>query len=239
MILPIPPPFHHTPLPVLPAPLRKLHVVRFCTHTSSAFHTMIPFSPSAPPSNRGPKFWALCDLLQGADPGFVPSTITLLRFIPRRYRPGFVTRTPAGTSRRRFGERARNRLVVAWTDQDPVVRPGRVDCRLDRRKLAANPVVAANQEDPRRGGGRKYEGMPRKRRTSSVGASGRSPICRDGAACPCAHAALGTTGCAGPLRKDSASTAAGRRAAERASRSAFAAGSGRSAGTAAFPASGR
>src|SRR5438309_8356174 len=89
------PPFHQISLPAPPFPPRKLQAVRFWTHTLSAFQTMIPFRPPGPPSTLGPKFWLALTLLHGA-PALVPSTITLLRFMPRRRRRGVLMRMPAG-----------------------------------------------------------------------------------------------------------------------------------------------
>ena len=43
-----------------------------------------------------PKFWAEPLLLQTADPGLVPSTMTVLRFMPRMCRFGVVMSTAAG-----------------------------------------------------------------------------------------------------------------------------------------------
>ena len=59
---------------------------------------MIPFSPSAPFLGSGPKFCAAADLLQRGEPGLVPSTTTVFRFIPRTWMRGVVIRTPAGVS---------------------------------------------------------------------------------------------------------------------------------------------
>src|SRR5579863_6518009 len=92
------PPFHQISLPVSPVPPRKLQVVRFWTQTLSAFHASIPSRPAVPPLSLGPKFWADFLLLQTGVPGLVPSTITVLRFIPRTETSGFVSSTPAGTS---------------------------------------------------------------------------------------------------------------------------------------------
>ena len=80
------PPFHQTSLPrSRPVPPRKLQAVRFWTQTSLAFHTMIPLSAlSGPPLPCGPKFWVARCPAAGCDPDLVPSTITVLRFIPRR-----------------------------------------------------------------------------------------------------------------------------------------------------------
>src|SRR5947209_19472209 len=105
-ILPPPsPPFHQTSLPARPAPLRKLQAVRFSIQTSSAFQTTRPFSPSGPFEPAGPKFWSAWLRLHGREPRLVPSTTTLLRFIPRRCRSGVVISTPAGVSEASFGAR--------------------------------------------------------------------------------------------------------------------------------------
>ena len=77
----------------------------------------------------------------------MPSTITVLRFIPRRCRRGRgdqhagreVSPGPSGTS-------GSMRLVVARGDQDPVARLGGVDGRLDRGVLALDAVVGADPQ---------------------------------------------------------------------------------------------
>src|SRR5690242_19913945 len=92
------PSFHQISLPLPPDPPRKLQAVRFWTHTSLARHTMIPFRPYGVPwESLGPKFWSLVAVLQDG-PDLVPSTITLLRFMPRMNRCGVVTSTPDGSS---------------------------------------------------------------------------------------------------------------------------------------------
>ncbi len=68
----------------------------FWTETLSAFQTMTPLSPSAEPPTTGPKFCAEGLRAHAGEPGLVPSTITVLRFIPRRWRLALVISTPAG-----------------------------------------------------------------------------------------------------------------------------------------------
>jgi len=96
-------------LPALPWPLRKLQAVRFWTHTFAAFHTMIPLRPSAPPLPWGPRFWSRLARLH-AGPDLVPSTTTVLRFMPRTYTRGVVIKMPAAVSDRPAG--AREDLVL-------------------------------------------------------------------------------------------------------------------------------
>jgi len=50
------PPFHQNSFPAAPLPPRKLQAVMFWTQTSSAFQTMIPFSPEGPFLPLSPKF---------------------------------------------------------------------------------------------------------------------------------------------------------------------------------------
>src|ERR1700685_2779354 len=101
--LPLPsPPFHQISLPASPAPFRKLQTVRFSTVTLAAFQTMIPFSPCAFPLIFGPRFWSAALVLQ-AGPLLVPSTITVLRFMPTIQMSGLVTSTPADSSARPRG----------------------------------------------------------------------------------------------------------------------------------------
>jgi hypothetical protein len=60
--------------------------------TPSAFHTSTPFRPAAVPLlSTGPKSCSEGVGSQGIEPpALVPSTTTLLRFMPRRCRPGVV-----------------------------------------------------------------------------------------------------------------------------------------------------
>src|ERR1035441_5070716 len=99
------PPFHQIPLPASAEPPRKLQTVRFCTLTLAAFQTMIPLRPLAPFELLGPKFCRYSWRRQRAEPGLVPSTITVLRFMPRRYTSRAVISTPAGKSEPPFGVR--------------------------------------------------------------------------------------------------------------------------------------
>jgi hypothetical protein len=87
-----------------------LHAVRFSIETLDALNTISPFDPEGRvvaavrayplevgvPELARPKFWAEVLLLQTEEPGLVPSTITLLRLIPRMWRFGVVMTTPAG-----------------------------------------------------------------------------------------------------------------------------------------------
>ena len=95
-MVPLPsPPFHQISFPDDPVPARKLHAVRFSTYTSSAFQIRIPLRPTALPSGpTAPKFCAAGLELQADDPALVPSTITVDRFIPRRWMSGVVISTP-------------------------------------------------------------------------------------------------------------------------------------------------
>src|SRR5580693_4335244 len=90
------PPFHQIPLPALAAPPRKLHTVRFSILTSFASQTRMPLRPSALPLvPTGPKFCAAGSELHAVeDVALVPSTITLVRLIPRRWTFDLVIRTP-------------------------------------------------------------------------------------------------------------------------------------------------
>ena len=154
------PPFHQISLPASRAPPRKLHAVRFSIETLPAFHTMSPLTPEAPPAActayglalddaepLRPKFCAEPLLLHAADPGLVPSTITVLRFMPRMCRSGVVMSTRGRELRRALGRRDVRRLVVPGPDQDPVAGPGRLDSRLDRAELALDPVVGPDAQD--------------------------------------------------------------------------------------------
>src|SRR5580700_5438223 len=90
------PPFHQISFPESPDPLRKLHAVRFSMLTLSAFHTTMPLRPAAfPLEPTAPKLCCAGAALHGVgDPGLVPSTITVLRSIPRRWMSDVVMRTP-------------------------------------------------------------------------------------------------------------------------------------------------
>ncbi|MGA8338885.1 MAG: hypothetical protein WB761_29385 [Solirubrobacteraceae bacterium] len=93
------PPFHQISLPALPVPPRKLQAVRFWTDTPSALYTMIPLRPSWPPlPSEGPKFSSAAFELHCGEPGLVPSTTTVFRFIPRRVTLGVAISTAAGVS---------------------------------------------------------------------------------------------------------------------------------------------
>jgi len=77
----------------------KLQTVRFSTVTPLAWSTTIPSRPlSSTPCARwttGPKFWKREAGSHGeGTPGFVPSTITALRFTPSMTIPGVLTRMP-------------------------------------------------------------------------------------------------------------------------------------------------
>ncbi len=69
-------------------PVRKLQTVRFSISTLLAFHTTMPCDD--PPASRraavAPRSWSASgrSAEQVGEPGLVPSTITVLRFIPRR-----------------------------------------------------------------------------------------------------------------------------------------------------------
>ena len=97
-ILPPPsPPFHQISLPALPAPAKKLHAVRLSMLTPLAFQARIPLRPSGLPSEPfTPKSWFFALRLHFGEPGFVPSTTTFPRFIPRRWIFDFVMIRPAG-----------------------------------------------------------------------------------------------------------------------------------------------
>src|SRR5436190_14702929 len=83
-ILPVPsPPFHQI---WLPSP-RKLQAVRLSMVTPSALKTSMPL-----PLSPRFRFWSAGLGLQ-ALPDLVPSTITLLRLRPRRWRLSFLLRT--------------------------------------------------------------------------------------------------------------------------------------------------
>ena len=91
-ILPLPsPPLNQIWLPPPPEPSRKLQAVRFSTLTPLALKTSTPLRPSGflflP---RGPRSCRRGLLGQRFGPGFVPSTNTALRFIPRRWMRDFV-----------------------------------------------------------------------------------------------------------------------------------------------------
>ena len=73
--------------------------MRFWIETPEAFHTSMPLRPMWWPSSIGPSAWSFLSPLHGAAAvRFVPSTITVLRFIPRRWMPSVSMRTPAGYS---------------------------------------------------------------------------------------------------------------------------------------------
>ncbi len=78
--------------------------MRFWTETLSAFYTMIPLSPSWPAvPSVGPKSWSDALELHSGEPGLVPSTITVFRFIPRRVTCGVAISTAAGVSAESVG----------------------------------------------------------------------------------------------------------------------------------------
>ena len=78
------PPFHQISLPASRVPSRKLQAVRFCDPdvVGLPHHDPVQARRGLPPI-VGPKFWSACALLH-ARSGLVPSTITVLRFMPRR-----------------------------------------------------------------------------------------------------------------------------------------------------------
>jgi len=83
-------PFHQTSLPASPDPARKLQTVRLSTWTLAAFHTRMPFRPR-PPS----VFWSAGAELHGTEAlDRVPSTMVLLRSMPRMVRLGVLMSTP-------------------------------------------------------------------------------------------------------------------------------------------------
>src|SRR5579863_5945934 len=90
------PPFHHTSLPDDPEPARKLHTVRFSMLTLSVFHTTMPLRPMGLPSEPvSPKSCSAAVALHGVEVlGLVPSTMVVVRFMPRRWRPELVMTTP-------------------------------------------------------------------------------------------------------------------------------------------------
>ncbi len=63
--------------------------------TPFAFHTTIPLRPWCLPPTTGPRFWSCGAELQAvAPPALVPSTMTVLRFMPRMCRSEVCTTTP-------------------------------------------------------------------------------------------------------------------------------------------------
>ncbi len=145
------PPFHQIWLPASPAPLRKLHAVRFSMLTLSAFHTTMPLRPSALPFEpTAPK---LCSAGAGAARG-------------RRARLGAVHDDGAPVHPPQVDVRLRDEdaaevtvvgvgrrvglvvglVVVARCHEDPVAGPGRVDGGLDGPVRAGVPVECADQQ---------------------------------------------------------------------------------------------
>ena len=51
--------------------------------TLFAFHTTMPLRPWALPPTTGPRFWSCGAALHVDEPALVPSTTTVLRFMPR------------------------------------------------------------------------------------------------------------------------------------------------------------
>jgi len=111
---PVPsPPFHQTPLPDGSDPEKKLQTVRLSTLTPFACQTTIPLRPAGIPPTEAPNCWSAgLDEHAGA-PGFVPSTTTLVRLMPRRWTCEVVMRTPPKSPAVSYGDVV-VRSSVSW-----------------------------------------------------------------------------------------------------------------------------
>src|SRR6267378_2616219 len=143
-ILPVPsPPFHQTWLPPLrpEASARKLQTVRFSTETPSTLKISMPLRPLP----FGPGSCSTAAALQAPAPGSVPSTITALRSIPRRWDPGGPDQHPGQLDLALVALL----VVVTRSDQYPIAGFRGANRRLDRVVLTRDPMEASNLEHAR------------------------------------------------------------------------------------------